>query len=206
MANHKGESAGVLANRALANDEEDAWDMAKTWTKDIISEVWKCIDHAKQHCPDKEFCVVMLYARDCMIKNAIRRKFYAWPWMPQPRPSQSVWLYRRETDDIQGLWCLPEAYSMARLSSDVTIPKDYHNMSSWCRSFFAGTFPQDIRKQAGINLLTEEEYAKKHTPELLKASKARGDDIGIFGSDPFDFSKPLAKERDIVDPSKPLFV
>lgn len=199
MVTIRNETAGVLANRALANDDEDAWDMARTWTKDILSEVWKCVDHAKKNCPDPEFCVVMLYARDCVIKNAIRRKFYAWPWMPQPRPSQSVWLYRKSSDDIQGLWCLPEAYSMARLSEDISIPKEYHNMSAWCRSFFSGTFSQDIRKQAGIDLLTEEEYTRKFHPELLKTGKTSVNDSLFSGADPFDFSKPFVKQSEVVN-------
>lgn len=191
----KRKTAGELANQALADNEKyDAWDLAKTWSKSVLDEVWKCIDHAKPRCADQEFCVVMLYASDCVIKNAIRRKFYAWPWLPQPRPNQAVWLYRKSTDDIQGLWCLPEPYTMAKISTDIQCPKEYLRMSSWCRSFFNGTFPKDIRKESGIDLLTEEEYSKKHA-HLMKKREPSTNDSSIFGSDPFDFFKPFQTDQ-----------
>lgn len=184
------ETAGALANKALSNDNQDGWDLAREWTKTVIPEVWKCIDIHKPICQDKEFFVIMLYADDCMIPNCIRRKFYAWPWMPKPRPRQSVWLYRKETDDIQGMWSLPNAELMARLATDdhSKIPKEYTNLAVWCRSFFKGTFPQDIRKFYKIDLLTEEEYNSRFLPELVQPVQNN-----LFGEGPdaFDFEAAL---------------
>ena len=196
------ETAGALANRALKNDSQDAWDMAKEWTKDIIPEVWKCIDMHKPICPDKEFCVVMLYADDSLIPNCIRRKFYAWPWMPKPRPRQTVWLYRKESDDIQGLWSLPEAETMARLATDGNIPKEFTNLARWCRSYFRWTFSRDIRKEYRIDLLTEEEYNARFLPDFTQP--VHNNSVADLPNT-FDFSNALGtigqQVYDPVDPS-----
>lgn len=196
-------TAGEKANKALKDDTKyDGWDLASEWSKSILPEVWKCVDIHKPICPDKEFCVVMVYADDCLIKNCIRRKFYAWPWMPKPRPRQTVWLYRRDADDIQGLWCLPNAETMAHLATDTDIPKDYKNLAFWCRAYFNGNFAQEIRRAFNIKLQTEEEHNKPFLTDLVKS-----DPYNLIGEGPdaFDFSKPFTGSYDVTNSTKTVF-
>lgn len=185
------ETAGALASRALKNDHEHPQDLGNEWSKDIIDEVWKCIDAHKNVIVDKEFFVVMVYADDSLIKNCIRRKFYAWPWMPKPRQRQTVWLYRRDSDTLQGLWCLPNAIIMARMATENDVAKKYNRTKNWCLSYFRGTFPKDIRKEYNINFLTESEYNSRFSPDPLQSSDY---DPLTLGANAFDFEKALTPQ------------
>jgi len=200
MANAKGETAGELASQASRDSEKyDVRELSFEWTKSITEEVWKCVDNHKGICEDDEFCVVMVYADDSILANVKRRKFYGYPHLPKPRPRQSCWLYRKDSDDIEFLWALPEAGTMATLGTILTFDKRYAKMATWCRAFFDGTFHELIRQQTGITTLSEDEFLHAHAEETVKPV---GDDRSTALADTFDFFKPFKSQ--VIDPSKPL--
>jgi len=200
MANAKGETAGELATQASRDKEKyDVRELAFEWTKSIIDEVWKCVDVHKPICEDEEFFVVMVYADDSMLVNVKRRKFYGFPHLPKPRPRQSVWIYRKESDDIEFLWALPEAKAMATLGTILTFDKRYARMATWCRAFFDGNFHELIREQTGITALSEEEFLHANAE---KGIKPVSDDSSTSLADTFDFFKPFKSQ--VVDTSTPL--
>jgi len=174
---------------ALANSDNtaySAWDIGNEMVKDIQSQIEECAEKHKDYWDSDEYCVVMLLARDPVILNAIRRKFYAWPFLPKPRTNQTTWLYNRITGQFRMLWCLPDADTLASLSCSLVVDKEYKNMKRWSDSVFTVHFWQDIRKEHNITMLSEEEHLeviRKENPQLT------GEDISPLPTNPIDSLK-----------------
>jgi len=187
-------TAGQLSHKALLdNTKYDALEVAYGSTDSVGAQIREAIENYRDKIEELEFCVVMIIAKDPLLTNLKRRKFYCWPWLPAPRPNQAVFLYNKLQDRIKcRLWVLPCADSMAVLATPgfIVDPK-YTTMQHWSRSFFKGTFWEDIRSQHKINMLSQEEYFISHREELLKS----GVDISKPAvSEAFDFSKISAND------------
>jgi hypothetical protein len=135
----------------------------------------------------------MVIAKDPLIPNLIRRKFYCWPFLPKPRPNQAVFLYNKGLDQItKRLWVLPSDMVMAELAgTNVIVHKRYQTMQAWSVAFFKKTFWEYIRYEHQITMLSEHEYYLKHREELIQAG-FKFDDGG--GMEAFDFSKIHIKQ------------
>lgn len=181
--------AGELAVKALSDTTKyDALEVGHAMAEDIPEQ---CYIAARNHASiidENEYCVVMVIAKDPLIKNAIRRKFYCWPYLPKPRPNQSVFLYNKGKDRItKRLWVLPSDMVMAELAcTSSAIHKRYATMQAWSIAFFEGTFWDYIRHEHDIKMLSEHEYFLKHREELIKA----GCQLPLPGdTEAFDFGK-----------------
>jgi len=191
-------TAGALAQQALSDKQSyHSMDVANALCNDILKEIWKCIDIHYNIIDEPEFCIVVLLVGDPLIKNLKRRKFYAWPYMPKPRPNQSVFLFRKDTDDIQRLWVLPECATMTLLSEASHVRKQWATMKKWSDAFFAGMFWELIREENGIELLSEQEYLEMHREELIQAG-CKEPTVRIV--EPFDFDKSFGVK--VVDSNK----
>jgi hypothetical protein len=191
------QTAGELSKKALSDTTKyDAREIGHAMADDIDVQLYESIEKYKHIIQENEFCVVMIIAKDPLIKNLIRRKFYCWPYLPKPRPNQAVFLYNKQLDIItKRLWVLPSDMVMAELAgTNIVVHKRYQTMQAWSVAFFKGTFWEYIRYEHGINMLSEHEYFLQHREELIKAGCKLPD--SNF-SEPFDFSK-IAIEK-IVD-------
>lgn len=181
-------SAGELSKKAFADKTKyDAEEVGHALADDIDFHLRQCIENHKDVIGENEFCIVMVIATDPLIKNLMRRKFYAWPYLPSPRPNQAVFLYNKGLDKItKRLWVLPSAMVMAELTSLPIVDKKYKTMQAWSMAFMKGTFWEYIRYEHKINMPSEHEYFLAHREELVKAGcKVPNADF----SDAFDFSK-----------------
>lgn len=143
---------------------------------------------------EPEFCVVMVIASDPIIKKLKRRKFYCWPYLPSPRPNQTVWLYRKARDSYNRLWVLPDAKAMAKLASCGLVDDEFQTMQAWTAAFYSNTFWEYIRYEHGISMLSESEYLTANREKLIQAGcKVPPSNL----TNPFDFSK-IAIEK-VVD-------
>ncbi len=189
MANARGETAGgLVAKTERDSTSYDSMEAGHALADTVEKELWTCIDNHLKIIDEPEFCVVMTLADDCIIKGVMRRKFYAWPYLPKPRPRQSVFLYRRSDDKLQFLWALPEAFAMASLSTMSNVGRPWRRMKGWCDAFFSMRFWEHIREQAEIELLSEQEYLERHRKELTKALDKN---VAPPLPDTFDFAKVL---------------
>lgn len=209
-------TAGEISNKALKdNTKYDALEVGHAMMDDITPELRKCIENHKKIIDEDEFCIVMLISKDPLIHNLIRRKFYAWPYLPKPRPNQAVFLYNKIVDKItKRLWVLPSDVVMAELHSLTHVDKRYKTMKAWSDAFYKGwKFVKDekdspgkfintdpfhfwhfVRKDQGITLPSEHEYFLHHRDELIQA----GCKVPTaFDTEPFDFGKISIKK--IVD-------
>jgi hypothetical protein len=168
---------------------------------DVDKQLRECIEKHRPVIDEEEFCIVRVIATDNLIKGVKRIKYYAWPYLPSPRPNQSVFLYNKPLDRIlKRLWVLPDARLMAVLASTMEIvPKEYQTMQAWSVAFFKGTFWDYVRHDQNISMLSEHEYFLKHREELIQAGcQLPNADY----SEPFDFSKIDIKN--VVDTQKPI--
>ena len=181
-------SAGELSQK-IAQDttKYDALEVGHAMVNDIGEQLRISIDKHKDIIDEPQFCVVMVIAEDPLIKTLKRRKFYCWPYLPSPRPNQSVFLYDRAKDDIiKRLWVLPSAMVMAELTSLAWVDKRYQTMQAWSFAFMKGTFWEYIRYEHGIDMLSEHEYFLANREKLIQA----GCQLPTADtSHPFDFSK-----------------
>lgn len=197
-------SAGELSRKAMADTTKyDALEVGHALADEIMPELRKCIENHKTLIDENEFCIVMLISKDPLIHNLMRRKFYAWPYLPKPRPNQSVFLYNKGMDAItHRLWILPSDMVMAELHSLPQVDKRYRTMKAWSDAFYKGWkfdkvsksfynadpcyFWNYVRADQKINMLSEHEYFLEHREELIKAGCKLPD---ANYSEPFDFDK-----------------
>ncbi len=200
---NKRKTAGQLAIKAASDPTKyDSLEVGHALCADVLSQLQICIEKHKPIINEDEFCVVMILADDPLIKGVLRRKFYAWPYLPKPRPRQSVFLYRKGNNSIIRLWVLPDALSMATSAEMVTVSPQWQTMKDWSRAFFHGwkyfkdqdrwinTTPSHffdvIRKQHDINMLSEHEYLNVNREKLIQAGCQEMD---TPFTEAFDFSK-----------------
>jgi hypothetical protein len=190
-------SAGELANKALSdNTKYDALEVGHALADDLEKHLYEAANLHKDIIMEDEYCIVMIIAKDPLIKNLMRRKFYCWPYLPKPRPNQSVFLYNKPLGRIvKRLWVLPSDAVMAELAgTNIIVNKRYATMQAWSVAFFKQTFWEYIRHEHNITMLSEHEYFLKHREELIKAGCKEPDSSY---SEAFDFSK-IAIEK-IID-------
>ena len=196
----KRQTAGQASLQAASDTTKyDSLEVSHALCDKVLEQLWLCIDNHKHIIDEPEFCVVMNLAADPLLKNVMRQKYYAWPHLPSPRPSQSCFLYRKASNDLQFLWSLPDAMTMAELSEAVHVAKPWKRMKGWCDAFFKLQFWQHIRKQHNIKLLSEIEYLEANREKLVESCSK---DSETPGAKAFDFSKVSVKQfGDPVDTS-----
>jgi hypothetical protein len=197
-------SAGELSRKALAdNTKYNAIEVGHALADEIMPHLRDCIENHKNIIDENEFCIVMLISKDPLICNLQRRKFYAWPYLPKPRPNQSVFLYNKGLDAItHRLWILPSDMVMAELHELSVVDKRYETMKAWSDAFYHGWkydkvsksfynsdpfyFWNFVRADQKINMPSEHEYFLEHREELIQAGCKVPD---ATYSEAFDFSK-----------------
>lgn len=186
-------TAGELSKKALSdNTKYDALEVGHAMADDIEKHLYEAVKNYHDMIDENEFCVVMIVAKDPLIKNLVRRKFYCWPYLPSPRPNQAVFLYSKSIGRIKKrLWVLPSDIVMAELASLAVVDSRYKTMQAWSVAFFQGKFWEYIRYEHDINMPSEHEYFLQHREELIKAGCKIPD--SNF-AEPFDFDKIQIKQ------------
>lgn len=181
-------TAGELSRKAAQDTTKyDALEVGHAMADDIEKHLYDSINIYKDMIDEDEFCVVMVIAKDPLLKNLVRRKFYCWPYLPSPRPNQAVFLYNKKLGKItKRLWVLPSDMVMAELASLAVVDKRYKTMQAWSVAFFEGKFWEYIRYENNIDMLSEKEYLSANRDKLVKAG-CKLPDSKV--AEPFDFSK-----------------
>lgn len=148
----------------------DSLEVGYALTEDIVKELEECIKKHNDLFDEDEYCIVMQLAGDPMLKNLMRRKFYGWLWLPDPRPNQTVFLYSKQQHKIlKRLWVLPHVLAMETLYETTSVAPPYQSMKEWSHAFYDGRFHPYIRKQHGLNMLSQNEYLYANREPLIKA-------------------------------------
>lgn len=192
MSKKKKETVGHVAVKASTDTTRyDPLEIGYALSEDVLKQLWQCVDNHRHIIDEPEFCVVMVLADDPLIKGVLRRKFYAWPYLPSPRPRQSVFLYNRVREDLIRLWILPTAQAMATLSTMIFVDRQWQTMKLWSDAFFKGEFWEMIRRQHQISLLSEHEYLEANRQKLIEAGCKY---CKPSCPDPFDFAEIATKK------------
>lgn len=196
-------TAGELSHKASKdNTKYDAMELAMASHDDVHSQLLKCAEIHSDHDRFKdltEFCVGLYIASDPLIRNVRRHKYCAFPWLPEPRPHQAMFLFRKSTQKLHLLWCLPSPLDMATLSEMPYVDAKWERTKGWCDAFYQKKFWEHIRSQSGISMLSQEEYLNANCPEIIQA---RSNQVKGSVADTFDFSKISVKK--VVDEFKPV--
>lgn len=183
----KRQTAGALSLKAAAdNTVYDPLEVGHALTDDIVDQLFICAMRHKPIFNEDEYFITLNLASDPLIAGIRRHKYAAFLYLPSPRPEQCCFLYNKHTDRLKRLWCLPKAETMALLSEQSVVSKQWVLTKGWVDAFYKLKFWEHIRKQHGINHLSEHEYLQAHRQELINAGVQ---DSPGPGSDPFDFSK-----------------
>jgi len=183
----KRKTAGEMSLKAASdNTVYDPLEIAHALTDDICEQLRICAHDHSRIFDEDEFFLILVIASDPLIQGVRRHKYTAFPYLPQPRPQQTVFLFNKHTGNCKRLWALPNAKTMAIISEMFHVAPEWQATKFWCDAFFNHTFFNSIRKQYNISHLSEREYLNAHRAELIKAGC---DEIKGDFSDPFDFSK-----------------
>ena len=176
---NKQETAGELSHKANAETTKyDAREVGHALSDDIGIHLRQAIENHKSIIDEEEFCVVMIIAKDPLIHNLMRRKFYCLPYLPSPRPNQAVFLYNKIIDDItKRLWILPSDIVMTEIHSLPIVAKHYVTMKKWSDWFFHGrqlkwTGKTNFNKET---MIPEKEYAFVNTTPTYFWEKIRSE-------------------------------
>lgn len=155
-------TAGEIQNEIVKKERESytAYDLGYAISDDLDEQVSECIQKHINTFAKPEFCVVMQLAKDPLLVTVVRRKFYAWPYLPSPNPSQSVWLYK--DGRVRFLWALPDALTMIRLTETTLIDPAYQRMKEWSDWYYNQSFWKNIRDQHKIDMLAEWEFNRRN--------------------------------------------
>lgn len=194
-------TAGEMSLKAAYDENKyDSLEVGHALTEDIAKELAECVRRHNPIFDEEKYCVGYVIAADPLLKNVMRRKFFAMLYLPSPRPNQAVFLYNKVFDRFEKrLWVLPNPATMAELSEMPVVSKDYALMKAWSDAFFEGRFWQFIRKQHDIDMLSEIEYLKANRDKLIKSGCK---EIQSPLSQSFDFSK-IATNK-VVNPNTPV--
>jgi len=142
----KRKTAGEQSLKASSDTTRyDPLEIGYALTDDVAEQLKIC---AERHYPIfdmDEFCLVLIIAGDPLIHNVRRHKYYAYPYLPQPRPQQAVFLFNKRTQKCKRLWCLPDAKVMATISEMGYVSPKWSLTKAWCDAFFEGDFFDRIR-------------------------------------------------------------
>ena len=194
-------TAGSLSYKASHDSTKyDSLEVGHALTDDIAKELMICAHRHRDIFDEEEYCVGYLIAGDPLIHNLMRRKFFAFLYLPSPRPNQCVFLYNKTMDQFtKRLWTLPNAWTMACLSEMTYVDPQLKEMKKWSDSFYKLRFWEDIRKQHNIKMLSEIEYLNANREKLIQGGCK---EVQSPVADPFDFSKVTVNK--VIDPLKPI--
>ena len=183
----KRKTAGELSLKASSdNTIYDPLEIGHALTEDIIQQALECGESHRHKLDEPEYFVVMVKASDNLIKCVLRKKFYAWLYLPSPRPEQTVFLFNKITGKIKRCWSLPSAHIMEQLYLSPYVADKWKLTKGWVHAFYDGYFWQHIRKECNFDHLSEIEYLKTHRQKLIDAGAKEGPPLG---AEAFDFSK-----------------
>lgn len=200
----KRKTAGELNHAALTDKTKyDPLEIAHARLEEVMENLQKCGKDHEDIFGEEVYTVILTVAEDPLLKSVRRQKYHAFLYMPQPRPNQSVFLYKKGVGIVKRLWSLPSAHVMAVISEMGNVSPQWRDTKRWCDSFFNKTFYEDIRHEHGISMLSEHEYLvanmdelKRHCNEVVEPLK---DDVSSEDPYAFDFSKVTTKQ--VVDPA-----
>ena len=92
-------TAGELAFKAATDPTNyNIFEVGEAAVADVAKELVECAHRHRDIFAEDEYCVGYVLAGDPLIKNLVRRKFYAFLWLPSPRPNQTIFLYNKPLD------------------------------------------------------------------------------------------------------------
>lgn len=164
-------TAGELSLKASSDSVKyDLLEVGYALTEGVMEQLLICAERHDKIFDETEYCLILVVAGDPLIPNGRRHKYTAFPYLPQPRPQQSVYLWNKVKQQVtKRLWALPGAKTMAVISEMGYVSQEWRETKGWCDAFYGYKFFEHIRKQHEIFLPSESEYLESNREKLEKA-------------------------------------
>lgn len=101
--------------------------------------VYECVERSKKDLPG-DFYVVVLTKRERLMQNVFRNYFYARLSCPTPDWDQTVYKYKRNSDDIIFMWVLPSKQACEEMTiNSHLVPREEYQLLEYVLAFNNGT-------------------------------------------------------------------
>ena len=122
-----------------APDAQNAIDQMRESLTDYDANIHECVKtHRKVF--DGNFYVVVISKKERLMQNVIRGYFTARQSCPTPDFDQAVYLYRRDSDDLEFMWVIPSAQAVNYMKSNAQyVPTKQYSLLGFVLSFLDGS-------------------------------------------------------------------
>lgn len=135
------ETVGKISSDLIAKPLEttSAVEQMREQLADYDKNVLECVQRSKKDFPD-DFYVVVLTKRERLMQNVIRNYFYGRLSCPTPDWDQTVYKYKRKTDDIIFMWVIPSKQVCEEMTMNKhLIPVEEYRLLEYVLAFNDGT-------------------------------------------------------------------
>lgn len=108
--------------------------------KSYEEEVWEAVDRGRKDNAIKgDFFVVVLFKKERHLQNIVRQYFFYRQSCPTPEYDQTVYLYERNADKLNFMWCVPNNATVMNLClRHKELPEDQQWLAEMCKAFTSG--------------------------------------------------------------------
>lgn len=128
--------------RLLMNDKQEVGDTSREMNKGFEEEIWKCI-HAYQRKRQVStldpFYVVVLVKKERLMKNVMRRYYFARESEPTPDYDQIVYRFNPMDSELRFKWVVPDKDTVTAMTLNSHLyPRESQDLIQYCKDFVAG--------------------------------------------------------------------
>lgn len=104
--------------------------------KTYFEECQKCIN-SKPHCEWKEpWFLVVIYKKERLLENVIRRYFFGRQTLPTPDYDQTVWRFYPTSGNLEYCWTIPDKNTCMWIYSNLNnIPSEHEHLAKFVVDF-----------------------------------------------------------------------
>ena len=135
------ETVGAAAHRLLLKKDtkQGIVDTQREVDKTYFEECWKCITREPHKNWKDPWYLTVLYKKERLLENIIRRYFFGRQSLPTPEYDQTVWRYNPVTTDLNYLWTIPDKNTTLWMySNPKDIPFDQQYLKQFVFDFIDG--------------------------------------------------------------------
>lgn len=153
----KGKTVGKMATELLQKipDTLDPIEIQREAQKDYISHLKECVDTGIKEFGNIDFFVEVNLKKEKLLENVLRNYFIPRKTCPTPTYDHSVFMYHKDSGDLEYLWTVPDKETCQVFARNVhLIVPEERVLLDFVLKFYNGQLLVKARKLNGENLDT----------------------------------------------------